>query len=330
MTLKKDFISQGETKKIDITIKYNTGISLPENKNVDIRIKFKFDMPKSVLAGGSATDSTSKFFNSGLCPIKKESVEKITFLTTLKVGDNIGSWDASKEENGTVVAWYTDNDGNGLYELNIGGAGKIYFPEDSSHLFMNFTNLKSISFGEETTNGYVSYVDTSEVTNMYMFFYQSKNIENLDLRGFNTEKVGNMGYIFSGCKAVKGVDISSFDTLKVTKAHNLFSGCSSLVNVTFGNQFKLSQVSDIHSMFDGCTSLISINFGNTFNTSNVTNMYYLFRNCVSLTSLDIRYFTFNDSVDCLGIFVNVSKTIPIYVNESGYNKLSKSMNLIKV
>ena len=83
-------------------------------------------------------------------------------------------------------------------------------------------------------------------------------------------------------------------------------------------------------MFDGCTSLTNINFGNNFNTTNVSNMSYLFRNCKSLTSLDIRNLDFNDSVDCLGIFVNVSKTIPIYVNESGYNKLSKSMNLIKV
>ena len=355
ITIKKDFISQGETKKVDITIKYNSGISLPSNKNVDMIIKFKFSMPKSVLTEGS-NSATSKFFNSSLCPIKKESVEKITFLPTLKVGDNIGSWDASKEKNGTVVAWYTDNDGNGLYELNIGGAGKVYFPENSRYLFGYFTNLKSISFGEEIENKYVSYVDSSEVTNMYMLFYQSKNVENLDLRGFNTSKVENIGYMFRGCSAVKTIDLSTASTSSVTNAENLFSECTSLTNVTFGSDFTLSKVSSllsmfnscsslisvdlstlnvsnitsIGSMFDGCTSLTNINFGNNFNTTNVSNMSYLFRNCKSLTSLDIRNLDFNDSVDCLGIFVNVSKTIPIYVNESGYNKLSKSMNLIKV
>ena len=306
-------IASGTTKEFYIIIKYKAGITLPENKTADISIKLIFDN-ESILAQGNSSSSSSTFFNSG--PITKAQVETITFSSTKKVGDKaIGSWDASYNKDNSVIAWYTDNDNNGLYELTISGNEIIYFPKNSGSLFDSFNNLTSIDF----TN-----TNTINVTDMSWMFYMCKKLKSLDLTSFSTSNVENMSGMFSsgvqsGSSSLVSLDLSSFDTSSVTNISMMFEGlvsleeikgienfetenitvmvygsrglfynCKKLTSLDLSN-WKIKNVTNMNSMFYNCSSLINLDLSN-FNTSNVTDMSSMFASCRSLTSLDLSSF----------------------------------------
>ena len=325
-------IASGTTKEFYIIIKYKAGITLPENKTADISIKLIFDN-ESILAQGNSSSSSSTFFNSG--PITKQQVETITFSSTKKVGNNaIGSWDASYNKDNSVIAWYTDNDNNGLYELTISGNEIIYFPKNSGSLFDSFNNLTSIDF----TN-----TNTINVTDMSWMFYMCKKLKSLDLTSFSTSNVENMSGMFSsgvqsGSSSLVSLDLSSFDTSSVTNISMMFEGlvsleeikgienfetenitvmvygsrglfynCKKLTSLDLSN-WKIKNVTNMNSMFYNCSSLINLDLSN-FNTSNVTNMSSMFSGCSSLTSLDLSNFNTSNVTNISAMFSGCSSLI---------------------
>ena len=148
--------------------------------------------------------------------ISKASIEKISFTNTIVGHESNGTdcWDVSKNQTKTVLAWATDNDNNGKYELTIGSNGKV-FAYSGSYLFSGLTNL--------TTIDGMQYFDTSQVTNMSFMFSECKALESLDLSHFKTSKVTNMRYIFNYCFELTTLDLSSFDTSNVIDMIGMFS-----------------------------------------------------------------------------------------------------------
>ena len=277
-------IASGTTKEFYIIIKYKAGITLPENKTADISIKLIFDN-ESILAQGNSSSSSSTFFNSG--PITKAQVETITFSSTKKVGDKaIGSWDASYNKDNSVIAWYTDNDNNGLYELTISGNEIIYLPQNSGRLFYSFNNLISIDF----TN-----TNTMNVTDMSWMFFGCSSLTSLDLTSFNTSNVMNMSDMFFMCEKIANINLSSFNTSNVTDMSEMFAACSNLKILNLSN-FDTSNVENMGGMFYNSLNIESLNVS-YFNTIKVTNMSYMFYNCSNLTSINfgVRIFK-TDSV----------------------------------
>ena len=117
---------------------------------------------------------------------------KITSITTKK--DNIvpatatESWDISEAQDGSVMAYVEDDgSGNSTYKVTIGGKGGIIANESMRSYFAYFNKMTSID---------LSFLDTSEVTNM------------MDM--------------FSGCSSLTSLDVSNFDTSKVTNMHTMF------------------------------------------------------------------------------------------------------------
>lgn len=124
---------------------------------------------------------------------------------------------------------------------------------------------------EEEFTG-ISYLNTSEVTNMNDMFDITINFEmTLDLTNFDTSKVTDMsgmfridGYDYTAEKRLSFViDVSSFDTSNVTNMDYMFYACS----------------------------VKSVDVSN-FNTSKVTLMRSMFKSCRYLESLDLSSFTF--------------------------------------
>ena len=118
----------------------------------------------------------------------------------------------------------------------------------------------------------LSYLNTSEVTNMSRMFYGLDLSFDMvfDLSNFDTSKVTDMSSMFriSGYDYTAGkrlsyvIDVSSFDTSNVTNMDYMFYACSvKSVDVT------------------------------KFNTSNVTLMRSMFMSCNYLESLDLSSFT---------------------------------------
>ncbi len=326
----KELINPGEEKEFIVKIKYKDNITtLPDNTNLDTILKFNFIKPESVLARGSGY-STDTFFNNG--PITKNTVESITFLPTIDVvADAIGSWDASYDKNGTVIASYKDNDENGLYELYIGGIGVVNAPSSSASLFESFLNVKSIDFNNSFS--------TSNVTDMFKMFRSCKALESIDLSSFNTSNVTDMRGMFSDDTSLKSLDLSSFDVSRVkyfghtttawengmfynckaltslnVKSFNtnnaisincMFMNCSSLTTLDISN-FDTSNIIYMANAFSGCSKLTELDLSN-FNTSKVTIMSGVFGNCSSLTTLDLSNFDTSNVTSLSGIFNGCSK-----------------------
>ena len=146
---------------------------------------------------------------------------KITSITTKK--DNIvpatatESWDISEAGDGSVMAYVEDDgSGNSTYKVTIGGKGGIIANESMRSYFAYFNKMTSID---------LSFLDTSEVTNMMDMFSGCSSLTSLDVSNFDTSKVTNMHTMFDSCSILTSLDVSNFDTSKVTDMFGMFCGC---------------------------------------------------------------------------------------------------------
>ena len=127
----------------------------------------------------------------------------------------------------------------------------------------------------------LSYLNTSEVTNMLDMFSGCRKLTTLDVSHFNTSKVTDMYSMFNSCSNLTSLDLSHFNTSKVTNMREMFSNCYSLTNLYLSN-FNTSKVTSMSLMFKGCTSLRTIYVGNDWSTAAVTGSNDMFYNCTSL------------------------------------------------
>ena len=317
----RELINPGDIKEFTVTIKYKDDVSLPSNTNLDTTIKFNFVKPESVLAGGNDGEGTSTFYNG---TITKESVEEITFLPTLEVGeDAIGYWDASYNKDGSVIAWYKDSDNNDLYELYIGGIGEVEAPVSSSNLFRSFTKVTTISFN--------NYFNTENVTDMGGMFRGSSSLTKLDVSNFDTSKITITTNMFYGCSSLININLLTFDTSSVTTMSGMFANCTSLIELNLSS-FDTSNVTDfgygwqVTGMFQGCSKLTELDLSN-FNTEKATNMANMFYSCSSLTKLDVSSFKTKNVTNMSGMFENCSKLTELNVSNFDTSNVRTMQNM---
>ncbi len=129
----------------------------------------------------------------------------------------------------------------------------------------------------------MSYLNTSEVTNMSSMFFFCSALTSLDLSSFNTANVTDMSRMFYYCKKLTSLDLSSFNTAKVTDMCDMFRNCSSLSSLDLSS-FNTANVTDMSDMFRGGSSLSSLDLS-SFNTAKVTNMTNMFYNCTNLRTI---------------------------------------------
>ena len=143
---------------------------------------------------------------------------------------------------------------------------------DMSFMFQNCNQLTSLD---------VSNFNTSKVTNMYGMFYECGSLRSLDLSSFNTSKVTNMACMFESCNNLSNLDLSSFNTSKVTSMGYMFECCDGLRSLDLSS-FNTSQVTNMSSMFSNIINLQTIYVGNGWSTAAVTYSDDMFYNCTSL------------------------------------------------
>ncbi len=275
------------------------------------------------------SDASNPYLNG---PIKKEEIESIKFERSKKVpSDAINSWDVSKEQNESIMAWYKDSDNDSLYELYIGQNGGVKANRDSSNLFRYLKKLTNIDLSNfDTTNvtdmGYMFYhcdsltsldvsnFNTSKVKNMADMFDNCSSLTSLNVSNFDTSNVEYMNYMFSNCLKLINLDVSSFDTSNVEYMTYMFYECKSLTNIIGLDKFNTSKVIYMIGMFYGCSSLTSLNVSN-FDTSNVERMYQMFSNCSSLTNLDLSNFDTSKVTDMGDMFRKCSSLTNLNLGE---------------
>ena len=153
-------------------------------------------------------------------------------------------------------------------------------PTSTADWFRNIYRIKSITG--------LSYLNTSEVTNMKGMFRECSGLKSLDLSHFNTSNVINMDSMFFSCSSLTNLNLSHFNTSNVTSMKFMFSDCNNLTSLNLSS-FNTSNVTNMGYMFKSCRELNSLDLSN-FNTANVSDMREMFANCIGLTSLNLTSF----------------------------------------
>ncbi len=160
------------------------------------------------------------FFGSD---ISRTRIEEVRFADKIEIpSDVIGSMDLSERQNGSVMAWYTDQDLDNYYEMVIAQEGGVVANPNSSYLLCDIGWVTGLE-----------HLDTSNVTDMsYMFcgfgYMHSKQQGNwcLDLGDcFDTSNVEKMDSMFLEFAPLQRATLrlgKSFCVDKVTTAIGAF------------------------------------------------------------------------------------------------------------
>ena len=305
-------IAPKETKDIIIKFKYKDNV-LQESNILNSYLNFKFGLPSRLMF---ANTNFQTYLNSG---IKEDKIETIKFtLRNAPTQQIIAKFDASEQQNETIIGYYTDIDNNNLYELTFDSTQQIYTNIDSSNLFRNLRNLKTIEFENFITE------DTTKMSNM---FYNANLLTKLNLNKFDTSDVTDMSGMFSGCETLATLDISGFNTKIVQNMSNMFSGCGKLQSLDISN-FNTSNVTNMSGMFKNCENLSNLIFNiNRFNTSNVTNMSHMFNYCSNLINIDLSGFDTAQVTDMSYMFDNCKKIVTINLNKFNTTQVTNMANM---
>ena len=140
-----------------------------------------------------------------------------------------------------------------------------YHPTSTHGWFYYMQNLQSITG--------MSYLNTSEVTDMGWMFSNCTQLISLDLNGLNTSKVTDMSRMFYECTGLTSLNLNGLNTSKVTDMGNMFDGCTSLQTIIVGEQWNTAAVTYSKDMFHNTTSLVG-GMGTVYNESNPTDKTY--------------------------------------------------------
>ena len=288
-----DTLKAHETTTFNVTVTYNRDVTTqPDNLTSDLTITLDYVQAGTTDEGTVLPSETNlmrsynwNYQNDYHNDNYREKITSIEFLNNKNVpSEAVQSWDVSERQDGSVMAWIVnDTENAGYYKLYIGGDGGVVANPDSSTLFSQFINVKTID---------LSNLDASHVTDMNYMFDGNSNLENINFgNNFDTSKVTDMHSMFNWCTSLTNLNLSVFNTSNVANMNNMFNHCTSLANLNIST-FNTSKVTDMNSMFNECNSLVNLDLS-SFNTSNVTNMSYMFNHCTSLTNLNLS--TFNTS-----------------------------------
>lgn len=263
---------------------------------------------------------------------ESDAIERIRIVNHKNIPDNAYSWDVSESNDKSVMAWITDDDNNGMYELNIGGYCRIKANKNSTALFGGYTNCVAIEG--------LNFLDTSNTTNMFNMFINCNSLKELQgIENWNTKKVTNMIAMFCNCYNLKQITLTTWDTSSVMKMGEMFYYCKNLTDITL--DFNTANVTEMYRMFAFCDKLKNVNlqFSDTqklqrmesmftrdysleelnlknFSTENVTTMHDIFFSCDNLRKLDISNFTLKDGINMVNSFGNLSRIEVIYVKDN--------------
>ena len=233
--------------------------------------------------------------NSG----RKQDYESITIVDSNEVPANaFMSWDASEEQNGSIMAWYLDTNNNYKLELFIGQDGGVIANPDSSYAFASYINVSTFNLEK---------LDTSYVTDMnHMFASSSENVDDFRLIGidkWDTSNVEDMSFMFYYLNYLDYQnppttsfiidDIGNWDVSNVTNMSFMFCYAgryASPWSIGDLSNWDVSNVTDMSHMFTsvgGRSESISIGDLSDWDTRNVETMEEMFSGTGATTTINI-------------------------------------------
>ena len=110
-------------------------------------------------------------------------------------------------------------------------------------------------------------------TTTFDWFYMMNNLESITgISYLNTSEVTNMGHMFNSCYKLTSLDLSTFNTSRVTAMNCMFHDCRNLQTIYVGRGWNTAVVTHSDNMFYKCSSLVG-GQGTTYNYSHVDAAY---------------------------------------------------------
>ena len=104
-------------------------------------------------------------------------------------------------------------------------------------------------------------------TSTYSWFYNMRNLQSITGMSYlNTSEVTNMIFMFNNCSGLTSLDLSSFNTANVTIMYGMFQYCSNLRTIYVSDSWSTAAVLNSDFMFDDCTSLVG-GMGTTYDVN---------------------------------------------------------------
>ena len=143
-------------------------------------------------------------------------------------------------------AWYNDGTCHNVTKVVFDPSFADARPTTTYYWFCLMENLQSVTG--------LSYLNTSEVTNMSDMFNNCTDLTSLDLSGFNTANVTDMFRMFYNCYNLRTIYVGrGWNTTAVTSSINMFNNCTSLVGGQ-GTTYDANHVNKDYAHIDGGTS----------------------------------------------------------------------------
>ena len=146
----------------------------------------------------------------------------------------------------------------------------------------------------------------------YLMFGGLKNLEKIDLTGFDTSEVDSMNHMFADCHKLKTLDFGSLDTSNVSDTGWMFYNCYSLEHV---DNLKTSCEMYTPGMFCGCRSLEDIDMSNFSRSWANNDMSYMFTDCSQLISVDLSEFDMSYVSFAERMFANCTNLLEVHMGE---------------
>lgn len=196
------------------------------------------------------------------------------------------------------------------------GYGKIYANPDSTWAFTKAYDgmpaLKKINGAEV--------LDTQLMVNAGGMFAQNRNLESVNVSGWNTGKLqktsGGDGYygMFMNCAKLKSLNVSNWNTKSVTEMSRMFCGCSLLSTIDV-SKWNTSSCVYMNDMFYGAGfSQIDMT---GWDTGNLKYTYNMFKECANLTGIDLSTWDTSKLENCSSMFEKCEKLTSIELD--GWN-----------
>ena len=110
-------------------------------------------------------------------------------------------------------------------------------------------------------------------TSTYGWFYQMENLQTIEgLSYLNTSEVTDMTYMFGYCKKLTSLDLSNFNTSKVSDMRYMFYSCLNLQTIIVGKGWSTAAVTSSSNMFMGCRVLVG-GKGTNYDVNHVNRTY---------------------------------------------------------
>ena len=103
-------------------------------------------------------------------------------------------------------------------------------------------------------------------------FSDNRNLENIDVSGFNTSKVTDMTGMFARCMKIKELDLSNFNTTNVTNMYSMFHNTRNLKIIYVFDKFVTTDVTMSSHMFGEDINLVGGN-GTTYDNNHIDKEY---------------------------------------------------------